>query len=98
MAAIDDVFDNQHVASLNRLIEVFENTHDTTALGICAVAAGRHKVDLMRDMDGTDEVGHKDDAAFEHRNEQQVLAAIGMRNFCPHFADACLDRSRVEQY
>src|SRR5262245_56172950 len=52
IAAVDNVFDNQDVASFNRLVEVLENAYNPAAFGSGAIAAGCHEVDLMRDIDG----------------------------------------------
>ena len=73
---VDDVLDDQHVAALDRRVEVLEDPHDAAGVGRRAVGRHGHEVDLARDLDVAHEVGQEEDGALEHADQQQVAAGV----------------------
>ena len=92
-ARIDDVFDDNDVATLQRGIEVFEQANLARAFRRGAVA--RHGNEVERDRarrHRAREVGEKHEGALQHGNEVQRLAIgiIGV-DVGGHFVDAVLN-------
>src|SRR6266568_2228812 len=75
-ARVDDVLDDEHVAALDVDVEILEDAHDTRAVGGRAVARDGHEVDLARDGQVPHQVGHEEDGALEHADEQRVATVV----------------------
>jgi hypothetical protein len=58
------------------------------AAGVGAVVARElDEVDLVEDRDRTGEVGEKDEARLEQRDEQQLAAGVVLRDLGPQLGD-----------
>ena len=79
------------MAALNLGIKVFYNAHDAGALNTVAVAGNSHKVDGERALNGTHDVGHKDNSSAKNSNDQGVLVRVVTRNLRTHLLDDVLD-------
>ena len=77
---VDDVLDDQHVAALDRRVEVLEDPHDARGLRRRAVGGDGHEVDLARHVDLAHQVGEEEDRALEHADQQQVAAGVVARD------------------
>ena len=88
-AAVDNVFDNQHVFARNIHIEVFEESDNPIRMGAAPVARGSNEVNRERQVDVTSKVDHKDGATFEDANEDNVgAAAVIVGDEFAQFGDA----------
>ena len=61
---------------LDRDVEVPEDAHDARGVARGAVARDRHEVDFAGDGQLAHQVGHEEDRALEHADEQQVAARV----------------------
>ena len=68
---VDDVLDDQHVAVLDRGVEILEDAHDPGGVGRRAVGGDRHEIDLHRDLDQAHQVGEEEHRALQHPHQQQ---------------------------
>ena len=74
-ARVDDVFDDNDVAALQRRVEVFEQPHFAGAFRGGAVARDRDEVERHRaGRHRAGQVGEKDEGALEDGHEMQRLA------------------------
>src|SRR5919197_3771303 len=73
---VDDVLDDEHVAVLDVDVEVLEDADDARGVGRCAVARDGHEVDLAGHGQVAHQVGHEEDGALQHADQQQVAAAV----------------------
>ena len=89
---VDDVLDDEHVPARDVDVEVLEDPHDARGVGRRAVARDRHEVDLARDDELAHQVGHEEDGALEHADEQQVAARVVGRDLRAERRDALLAR------
>ena len=64
----------QDVEAFQVVVEVLQDAHDPARLGRGAVGRDRHEVELERQRDVPGEIGHHDERALEHADEQQRLA------------------------
>ena len=92
MSSIDE-----HVPALDVDVEVLEDPHDARGVGRGAVARDRHEVDLARDRDRAHQVGHEEDRALEHADEQQLAAGVVGGDLRAELADARLQALLVDQ-
>ena len=94
---VDDVLDDQHVAALERRVEVLEDPHDAGGLGRGAVGGDGHEVDLAGDVDVAHQVGEEEEGALEHADQQQVLARVVAGDLFRHRPDAVLQVVRLDE-
>jgi hypothetical protein len=94
---VNDVLHDQHVAALERRVEVLEDPHDAGRVGRGAVRRHRHEVDLARDGDLAHEVGEEEHRALEHADQQQVAPGVVARDLLPELADAVLELVGLDQ-
>ena len=90
---IDDVFDDNDVAALQRSVEVLEQPHLARALRGGAVARDRDEVERDRPRrHGAREVGEEHEGALQHGDEVQRLAVgiVGV-DLCGQLVDAALN-------
>ena len=78
-AGVDDVLDDQHVAALDRGVEVLEDADHARGVGLRAVAGDRHEVDLAGDVDVAHQVGEEEHGALQHADHDQVAALVVAR-------------------
>ena len=77
-AAVDDVFDHQHVGAFDGGVEVPGKLHFAGAGLALAIAGDADKIDLHRPLDGARQVGKEDERAFQDAQQEQVaLGVIG---------------------
>src|SRR4051795_5534380 len=88
---VDDVLDDQHVASRDRAVEVLEDPHHARGIGLRAVGGDRHEVDLAWDVDVAHEVGQEEDRALEDAHQQQVALGVVGRDLPVDLADLRLE-------
>src|SRR3990172_1624063 len=96
-ARVDDILDDEDVPSLDRDVEVLENAHDARGVDPGAVARHGHEVDLAGDVDRAHEVGHEEDGALEHADEEEVAAAVVPADLGAELGDPRLERRLVDQ-
>ena len=84
-ARIDDVFDDNDVAALERRVEVFEQSNLARALRGRAVARDGDEVERDRARsNGTREIGKKDERALQDGDEvQRVAVGVGGIDLVP---------------
>ena len=75
-AGVDDVFDDDHVAAVERRIEIFQQpdfARTRRALGVA-----RHGHEVERDVAGdvADQIGQKDECALQHGDQMQVVGEV----------------------
>ena len=75
-ARVDDVLDEQHVAVLDRGVEVLEDADDARGVGRRAVARDRHEVDLAGDLELAHQVGDEEHGALEDADDQELAALV----------------------
>ena len=90
-ARVEDVLDDQDVATLDLGVEVLDDAHDARGDGAVAITRDGHEVDAERAVDGAHHVSHEDDGTAKNRDEQRVLAGIVLRDLCAHTRDDALD-------
>ena len=76
-ARVHDVFDDEHVAALERGIEVLEQPDFAGGRRACRVARERHEVERHGHVDGAHEVGQEHERALQHADDVQ-LARVGV--------------------
>jgi hypothetical protein len=91
MPRVDDVLDDQHVATLNVGPKVHQDAHDAAGLSrAAAIARNGHKVDVMRHRNVAHQVGEEHHAALEHADQQEILILIVTRYLGAQRGDARL--------
>jgi len=83
--------DDQHVAALDRGIEVLEDPHHARGVGGRAVGGDGHEVHLARDLDVAHEVGQKEHRPLEHADQDQVAAVVVARDLDAELPHAVLE-------
>src|SRR5207249_8706706 len=74
-----------------------EDADDAGGVRGVAVARDRHEIDLARNRQGPHQVGHEEDRALEHADEQQVAAFVVDRDLLAELGDAALQPLLVDQ-
>ena len=96
-ARVEDILDDQHVATLDIDIEVLDDAHDTRGLDPVTVARNGHEIDIGGQLDLTHEVAHEDDGAAQDGDQHQVLALIIAGNLLAQASNDLLDLVLCEQ-
>ena len=96
-ARVQNVLDDQHVATADVDIQVLNDTHDTRGLHTVAVARNSHEIDVGRQLDLTHQVAHKDHGAAQDRNQHQILTRVVARNLLAQARDDTVDILLREQ-
>jgi hypothetical protein len=77
VTAINDVFDEEHVAPDDIYLQVHHDAHHPGGLaGARPIAGNCHKVNRVRHGDLAHQIGQKQHTALEDADQQQVLARI----------------------
>src|SRR5206468_4803184 len=84
-------------AALDVDVEVLEDADDARGVGRVAVARDRHEVDLARNGQVAHQVGHEEDGALEHADQEQVAALVVGRDLRAELGDARSERLLVDQ-
>ena len=88
-AGVDDVLDDEDVAADDRRVEVFQQPDRP---GVPARVGGElEEVDAVRNRQGAGEVGEKDGAGLERRDEQRLAARVGVGQLGAELSDAAPD-------
>ena len=74
---VEDVLDDQHVSSLDVLIEVFQDSYHSGAMRRTSIARDRHEVDLDRAGHLSGEVRDEQGCPAQDRDEQDRLVPVG---------------------
>src|SRR5262245_7802447 len=96
-ARVDDVLDDEHVTVLDVDVEVLEDAHHARGVSGCSVARNGHEVDFARHRYRPHQVGHEEDRALEHADEQKLLAGVVGRDLGAQLADPRLERVLVDE-
>ena len=96
-ARVQNVLDDQHVATADVDIQVLNDTHDTRGLHTVAIARNSHEIDVGRQLDLTHQVAHKDHGAAQDRNQHQILTCVVARNLLAQARDDTVDILLREQ-
>src|SRR5918999_1099919 len=96
-ARVDDVLDHEHVSRLHVDVEVLEDADDARGVGRRAVAGDGHEVDLARDGQAAHQVGHEEDGALKHADQEQVAAGVVGGDLLPQLRDPVLQRNLVDE-
>ena len=75
-AGVEDVFDDDDVLALDRVVNVFDELDGTGGDTGAAVAGDGDEVEGGVDGDGAGEIGEKDCCAFEDSDEDDGLAGV----------------------
>jgi hypothetical protein len=86
-AGVDDVFDDEDVASADLRFQILEEADAAAA----AVGGELEEVQLVWHADRARQVGEKDKARFEGSYEDRVLTAIVARDVLAELGDAAAD-------
>ena len=79
-ARVQNVLDDQHVATTDVDIQVLNDTHDARRLHTVAIARNSHEIDVGRQLDLAHQVAHKDNGAAQDRDQHQILTSVVARN------------------
>src|SRR6266550_2054249 len=91
-AGVDHVLDDEHVAALDRPVQVLQQPHPLVPPRDGAVIAGElDEIEFVERRDRSREVGEEEQGAFERRDEQEVEAGVVGGDLGAHLADARLD-------
>src|SRR5215207_4224037 len=96
-AGVDDVLDDEHVAPLDRRVEVLEDADDARGLGGRAIGGHGHEVDLARTVDVAHEVGKEEDRPLEHADQQQIALLVVARDLGAQLADPVLELVALDE-
>src|SRR4051812_48931043 len=97
-ARVDDVLDDQHVAALDRRVEVLEDPHHAAGVGLRAVAGHGHEVDLDRDVDLAHQIAEEEHGALQDADEQQVAAVVVARDLGPELGHPRPQLVRLDEH
>jgi hypothetical protein len=86
-ARVDDVLDHEHVAVLDRGLEVLEQPDAAAA----AVGGELEEVELVWDLERAREVGQEDEARLQRRDENGVGVGVVQRDLGRQLANAAAD-------
>ena len=86
--AVDDVLDDDHVATAEVEVEVLDDPHDAARARRRAVRRHRHEVELDREVDRPREVAHEHERALEHADEQRRAPGVVGRDLLAELGDA----------
>ena len=75
-AGVEDVFDDDDVLALNRIVDVFDEFDGAGGDASAAVARDGDEVEGGVDGDGAREIGEKDGGAFEDAYEDDGLSGV----------------------
>src|SRR5699024_4137083 len=89
-AGVDDVLEDHHVAALDVAVAVLEDADDAGGGGGVAVRRHRHELHLRGQIQPAGEVGHEEDGALEHADQDEVLVGVpvALVHAGGHFGDA----------
>src|SRR5829696_8018518 len=87
-ARVDDVLDDEDVATLDRGVEVLEDADDPRGLRRRAIGGDGHEVDLARDVERPHEIRQEEDGALEHADEERLAALVVLRDLSAQLSDA----------
>jgi len=96
-AGVDDVLDDQHVAPLDRRVEVLEDADNARGIGLCSVRRHGHEVHLDVDVQVTHEVGEEEHRSLEHPHEQQAPALVVPRDLLAQLAHPMFELVALDQ-
>ena len=97
-AGVDDIFDNQHVASGNLAAQVLENTDLSAGFHRIAIAGGFQEVDLDGQVQFTHQIGDEDERATQQTNDHQLVGVVKMSgDFFGQLFDAGRDLLRTDE-
>jgi hypothetical protein len=86
-AGVDDVLDHEHVAVLDRGLEVLEQPDAAAA----AVSGDLEEVEFVWDLERAREVGQEDEARLQRRDEDRVGVDVVQRDLRRQLANAAAD-------
>ena len=92
---VDDVLDEQHVATGDWPVEVLEQAH-AAARATAAVRRQLDHVELVVDLERTGEVGEEDGARLERRDEDRKAAGVGGGELAAELLDTDRDLLATE--
>lgn len=87
-AGIEDIFDQDHVLALDRIIDVLDQFYGARGDARAAVGADCHKVEGRVDLDGASEVREKDRRTFKDADEHDGPTSVVLRDLCAQGRDA----------
>jgi hypothetical protein len=91
-AGVDDVLDDDDVASGDLRVEVLEQPDAgvTALIGAGRIARELEKVEAVWNAERAREVGDEDEAGLQRGDEQRLAAVVVARELTAELADACL--------
>jgi hypothetical protein len=91
-AGVDDVLDDKHVPAGDTDVEVLQEAHrGMPAHRRAAVAGQLHEFQLVVDPERTREIGDKDDARLQRRDEERLASLVVTRDVAAELGDASGD-------
>jgi hypothetical protein len=95
---VEDVFDDDDLARLDRLREILEDPHVTARFGRVSVRRDFEEVERQRDRHLAHEVGEKRQRALEDAHEDEIFAAIVIGDRRAKLAHLRGDRLLVDEH
>ena len=91
---IDDVFDDEHVPSVERDVDVLEEPDGASAALV--VGSELDDVERVRNRELASEIGEEDHARLEWRDQKRIEPDVVRRDLGPELCDPCRDLLSAE--
>src|SRR5690606_31183267 len=75
-AGVDNIFNDEDVTTHEVFFKVFEDPHDARGFGSRTVRRHRHEIDGDLRPQGSRQICHNHQRAFEHAHEQNVFTFV----------------------
>src|SRR5690606_15186571 len=95
-AAVHDVLDEDHLTSGEVEVEVLHDADDAAGAGGAAVRRHRHEVDLDVEVDGLGQVGHEEEGALQHADQQGRPTGVVLGDLVAELGDPVLQLLRAD--
>src|ERR1019366_480191 len=86
--AVEDVFDDEDVATGQVDVEVFQDPYDAARLRRGSIGGDGHEVELERQLNAAGEVGEEDERPFEHADQKRRATGIVCRDRFAELGDS----------
>src|SRR2546430_10886194 len=94
---VHDVLDDEHLPSLDRHREIGDEPN--LPRGLAAARVARHADEVGREVDGdrADQVGHEEEGALQHADQDRALSRVVACDRPPELADARVELRLADQ-
>jgi len=80
------------VATLDRLVEIFENPNDSRAFRLIGVGTGGEEIQLAWDRDPAHQIRHKQNAPGQYSDQERFPACVVLTDFLSQLPDSVAQR------